>query len=882
MRQVVAAVLGFTASFLLAQDLPPNTWVTAGDETTGGAAVGLVYLPEQKGMLQFGRRDGKGATNYWAEVFDLAGRRWQEWVPSAGRLSAQNSRGSCYTQWTVKDGYAMPVLPCYNNCFWAAHQMCYLPEEKKVLYFWGGLTFTYDPAARAFENKGIPLDQAPPDVMLGSMAWDPVNREAVLFGGGYLKAYQVPAITDVKQVKQPGAWTPDRWDRRGTWAYDPAKNAWHKQDTASKEVADANARLVAAGVELRTLWGATRGVAFEYGDLVLAKKPAELGALVGKLGEDLAAFASDNRGKGAEAYERWQFATAAGLIEKAIVPRLQEASAALKMEDGWKAFQALDDAEKRLIEAQEALAVAPRPRHYTRLVADPENKVMVLWGGDGEDRFFADTWLLHLNTRRWERCRTAVHPPNIGSAMVAMDYDARNKVVVLAHQDGSLWLFDASKRAWRQAKMAGEFARKGRGSTWLSLEYAPAADVHVLTDCGGSTMNPNSPPRKTQMLRLDLASAAMTDASSGTLEEVWRGQYGAGCEGPADKVAIAWSFMPKTQAEYRERVASNKKALDAIPDNTWTQLKAPYSSFGRAYGSFCYDWDRDEIFLWGGGHSAYMGNEWSQYDLKANVWMESWNPEFPVHPHGSPDGEGWAPQFYNVVGAGHGYHNYAYSGGLRKAIMSGTVLYDPDRMRYAPERIAVTHENAMQGLGIRVDMSGAPETLSVSAQHWYGGPFGVWRVDTQALTCARIKGSDTPFETNDRAKAVFDTKRQRVLFYGATNSKEKGGKSNALWAYGMESRAWQKIEPKVEPDGAEAPVIGAWNYCYSPKHDGLLIPSKTATWFYDCANNVMKKLDCKPVGTEAGVIYSPRQDLFYMLDGDGYHPQKVWVFRFRP
>ncbi|MCX8108938.1 MAG: hypothetical protein N3G20_09045, partial [Verrucomicrobiae bacterium] len=229
----------------------------------------------------------------------------------------------------------------------------------------------------------------------------------------------------------------------------------------------------------------------------------------------------------------------------------------------------------------------------------------------------------------------------------------------------------------------------------------------------------------------------------------------------------------------------------------------------------------------------------------------------------------------------HGYYNYSYSGSLRKTVLWGSVLYDPDRMRYARERLTIERENPGQGVGLRVEMNGTPETYSVSAQHWYGGPFGVWQIDPKTMTNVRIKGSDTPFGTNDRAKATFDTKRKRILFYGATNSKDKGGKCNALWAYSIENGTWEKIEPRIEPNDAEAPVITWWNYCYSPKHDGLLIPTKEATWFYDCEKNVLRKLDCKPVETAAGVVYSPRQDLFYMLDGHGYRQQQVWVFRLK-
>jgi hypothetical protein len=862
-------------------ELTVNRWLTVDDAPGGGTSAGLVYLPEQKGMLLYGRRDGKGATNYWVEVFKIADRKWAEWVPAAGRLSAQNARGSWYTQWKVEQGYGMPHLPSYNNCFWSAHQMCLLPDEKKVLYFWGGVTFQYDPVTRSFENMNIPFGKAPPDVMLGAMAWDPVNREAILFGGGYISAYKAGGRSDVKQEKQPDAWTPDTWDRRGTWAFNPAKKTWRKLETASKEVAEANARLMDAGKELRTLWGATRGVAFEYGDRVSGRTPAALAEAVGAFAAGLAEFGRGPAERGPATYEHRQLVEAAALVGGQMAGKLKEAAEALKANDGWKAFWALDAAEKKLIEAQEALAVAPRPRNYSRMVLDPVNRVLVLFGGDGEDRFFADTWLLHLDSGRWERCRTVVHPPEVGSAMVAMDYDAKSKVVVLAHQTAGLWVFDVVKREWKKLEIAGELGEKGKGGTWQSLEYSPETDTHVLVVMGRGA-DGNCPPRRTQILRLDLDSAKVAEVQPGRPEEVWRKQYGAGSEGPADKYNLAWSFLPKTQADYRAKVTEHKKLLDSIPDNTWTQLPHVYSGYGRAYGSFCFDWDRNEIHLWGGGHSAYMGNEWSQYSLDANLWMESWNPEYPSHPHGSPDGSGWNPQFQHGVGSAHGYYNYSYSGALKKTVLWGSVLYDPDRMRYAPERLQTVKENPGQGMGIRVEMNGVAATYGVSATHWYGGPFGVWRLDPAAHSTTRIAGSDSPFGTNDRAKSTFDTRRNRILFYGATNDKEKGGKCNALWAYAIEGGKWEKIEPQIEPAGIDAPAVSAWNYCYSPKHDGLLIADKTATWFYDCGKNVMRKLDCKPVETAAGVIYSPKQDLFYLLDGNGYRMQQVWVFRLKP
>jgi hypothetical protein len=54
------------------EQVQANTWVTVDDAAGGGCAAGLVYLPELKGMLLFGRRDGRGAEGRlrWLRVGD--------------------------------------------------------------------------------------------------------------------------------------------------------------------------------------------------------------------------------------------------------------------------------------------------------------------------------------------------------------------------------------------------------------------------------------------------------------------------------------------------------------------------------------------------------------------------------------------------------------------------------------------------------------------------------------------------------------------------------------------------------------------------------------------------------------------------------------------
>lgn len=138
----------------------------------------------------------------------------------------------------------------------------------------------------------------------------------------------------------------------------------------------------------------------------------------------------------------------------------------------------------------------------------------------------------------------------------------------------------------------------------------------------------------------------------------------------------------------------------------------------------------------------------------------------------------------------------------RKRLFLGNRLYDPDRMRYSSEMVHVRFDKQDRGqsLGIRVEMNGSPETYSVSLQHWYGMPFGIWRLDPKTLENARFQESHTPFSANDRAKAVFDIKRQRILVYGAAHNKERDTKFNSQYGFGKEGQcsALWAYEPASE------------------------------------------------------------------------------------
>jgi outer membrane murein-binding lipoprotein Lpp len=840
-----------------AAEVAPNTWTRLSDEKSEGVVARIVYVPEKKGMLSYGYPAPSSKNE--VDLFVTASRKWSGQLPKG----AHRGRGGCRTIWSG----GRPQLPCINRTYWLAGQACYVPTEKKVLYFAGGSTFYFDPAAKKWQDLKIALDASPPDVMLGSMAWEPVKKRVILFGGGYISAHKrEPNYAKTKGTSASGTpWSRKQWtfaEKRATWAFDPAKKAWSKVITGSKELRAAHAKCREFFSKRATeLFGAVRGVAFEYG-AVSARKPDELAADAAKLAAEVDKLGKDLAGGGGceNTYEKEACRLAAAELGKAKAS-LVAASSVLKASDGWKALRHVEKARWELFEAAEAVAPGPLPRYYSAFVSDTKNKLLVLFGGHGGNKALCDTWIFDGAKDQWRRSKSKAHPGF--DARPAMSFDAQAGLVF--YLGG--WVFDAAKDEWKTVKLAG--GRNGRRSAfhaWKSMCYDPVEKLHVVMSASHGGYGKFG-PRRTFIVKLD-ASKAVRGKPGG---RTWKWLN--------DKYERAWNKLPKTQAEYKAAAVDQKKFLEGLKPNVWAKRTAPYNAQDRSYGSFCYDWDRDQIIFWGGGHSAYMGNEFSHYDVKSNTWMESWAPDLPPWPFGKPDGDGWNPAMYHKKGSAHGYHHYVYNADTKQvAFYAGALFYDVDRMRWSDLSLKAASKGSR---GYTLDMSGTKGLMSASARYYRGAPFGAWRADFKAGTLAMIPGSAPAFGASDRAKPVFDSKRKRILWYGVKSGKNRV--CNELWEMPLATGKWKRLDFTLEPADAKAPNMGAWGNCYSPKYDIMVIlpgSGKQDTWIYDCAKNVLRKAFPGPKtnrwGTN-GVVYNAKQDVFMTIDTGSYGTGSVRV-----
>lgn len=107
--------------------------------------------------------------------------------------------------------------------------------------------------------------------------------------------------------------------------------------------------------------------------------------------------------------------------------------------------------------------------------------------------------------------------------------------------------------------------------------------------------------------------------------------------------------------------------IDELPPGHWLEVRAtiasvaprlspagvqgPASVIGQASGG-AFDSQRDRLLVWGGGHTAYAGNEVYAFDLKALKWLRLTEP--------SRDVGGYERSGYYPDGAPRARHTYDY------------------------------------------------------------------------------------------------------------------------------------------------------------------------------------------------------------------------------
>jgi hypothetical protein len=557
-----------------------------------------------------------------------------------------------------------------------------------------------------------------------------------------------------------------------------------------------------------------------------------------------------------------------------------------------------------------ALAVEPPPRMNARMVTDTRNRLVVLFGGDGQKAYLADTWIFDLRSHTWRASKAPGGPPPRAGHFAV--YDPRTGLVIIGggynRQDLSdMWAYDAAKDRWQ--RLAGAVP----AGFYISGDIAPEQRLILLTTNTrkpGDRRNCNTlyPVRTTFGYRIDAKTMASPDQKLQTHRP-----------------------MPKRDPEemrgaapHKGREAAQASRIRNLPVNHWLHLADPGRVAPlRTWGSATFDTDRGQILYWGGGHCGYGGSDVDAYVVDAHTWRGEIEPEHP--------GRSWdkGVSLAGVTFGGrpwteHGRKIYAYDPVSKRMIMvrpvgltdayepdwlkseaSGcprcvTWSYDPEtrhweRMASAPPGLTtlVTTPLGVMGVnvawGARLDRAGYLRPWETSAEDK-----AVFLFNASKNQWVRLGEPQTsPQNMYEMTSLAYDARREQVVLHGG------GPKRNELWIFNLKTKRWRNMEPRVvAPEGA-APPECTRESVYIPGEDVVLIygPSrvertKPALWEYSAAENVWRLVDIPPMAEveprhrtsqNRAMVYDPKRDLVLLVLGSSGDagPSVVFAMRYR-
>jgi len=263
-------------------------------------------------------------------------------------------------------------------------------------------------------------------------------------------------------------------------------------------------------------------------------------------------------------------------------------------------------------------ATEPQPRMATRLVCDTGNQVLVMFGGDGQTHYLADTWIYDTRARQG-RCSEApggpppraghftIYDPNTGWVIIGRGY---NRVSLT-----DMWAYDTSSDRWLQLR--GEVP-----VGWhITADIKPDESLVIIT----STTESDWTGRTCDELFLNRTTYAFMIYTDGLVDD-------AAIPVPHERM------LKRPPAETSPGAArdtaireTQSPRLATMPANEWVELTDPGRAAPlRTWGSCSFNPDRGQIIYWGGGHCGYGGNDYDFYDVAGNTWISS--PAVPDYP----------------------------------------------------------------------------------------------------------------------------------------------------------------------------------------------------------------------------------------------------------
>ncbi|MGC4115465.1 MAG: kelch repeat-containing protein [Myxococcales bacterium] len=836
--------------------IPANQWVLIDEDQTGVRSGALMRLQADGKVTLASQTVDRGAEpegNPRSKVmtFDLGLRQWE----------------TTTTAFTTALQADVPLAFSADSAYAFAKSYGVMTHLERIDLATLAATTVGDeawmadisPTYRQFRDYGDPfsmLDSA-------NLVWDPVHSEVLLLGG-YSGGGRKGAL--------------------GNWAFSPQTSAWRPLASGTETARTLFTDLDEAANDVRLV--VLRGrAAWHRGlsDTALAQKVHdEIAPAWTNLGTVLSALKTRVHALDASSgLEADSIARGQQLIDAAHAGFLTGLTAFnTSSAFGGALLTALDRVALQLREAAWALAPEPPPRAGAAVAVLGDG--LVLFGGTHGDFATADTWLYDFASRRWRQIWPERSPsPRFGSRFVG--FAETGHAVLISGQTfrrriepqspdekvpTEAWLFDRDTLKW---SFVTTLDAASEPSVMRLVAAAPVGGETLLVVGNGKSEYASIQRSSTWALRVD---ASALDPAPTTSKGV-----PAGTSLSRADAFNGWSPAWYDEAP-RDPPGTFEAWIDALPVNTWTEIPArERNNTARSWGRTIFDAPNHQLLHWTGGHQSDPTNAVQHLHIDTGRWSI-----------GHVSESGWANTFNGRPDCLN--HNYIaialdpVSGLLVAPHRAGTHLYDPalgDWVDYT-----TTQPFFYELYSVKL----APTPTGVVA--WTGGPvaggyFGRFNPTSRAWEPLPVaSGQVAPITGADENGFVYDSKRDRLLFFAAESYENPGGQ---VWAYDFTSQAFTALDPVnkafVDAAGPETTLHRTRETVYLPELDLVLFGM---IWVggkqvgYDVANNrwvttdLAAHSDSHFGSVDCGLAYdSDRQRLYSLCNyGQGF------VLRFSP
>jgi len=519
----------------------------------------------------------------------------------------------------------------------------------------------------------------------------------------------------------------------------------------------------------------------------------------------------------------------------------------------------------------------PPQRANSQLAYDPASKKVVLFGGDGLNVLYADTWA--FDGQEWKELKPPVSPsPRAGHAFF-WHPQAKKLVLLGGYGYGSnfsygfngfkampleMWTYDPSANRWELVRRwDGEQAKQAlpdQGAGELKAAVTEDGLIGVLVP--QRYRGPQFWLGSFDLSRSDAAGTAKYGVKPGTVER------------RTDSYDPAW-YQDVPPAD----PARVEQELKALPANQWVRRKSPKTPAPNLdWGSAAYLAKLDVIARYSGGHCAYSGTAPFVYDPKTDRWSMPFAPELPIGYNCADNGVPRATWTFNGnpwMGSHTWKHTAADAvGQCLVYLRSGyTWFFDPaeGKWRRSKERYPFNHSETLTTLCT------TPEGLAAWTPPRGGGYEAgeIWLLPpgSEAWKQLPVKGKLREV-TPDAQGLAHDSKRNRLLMF-SSHGKNPGDVAACDLASGQAQ--W------LNPAGKEKAKVRMRETVYLPEHDLVMIGGRVQAdgkwlWlFYDCAKNAWLGAELSggadplefrgqkaDFSVSAGLVYDSRRKLVWM------------------